>query len=55
MLISQNPEMFIEVDKKNIRKGMISKQTSVFYKVLNQDILIVTFWDNRQNPEKLSL
>jgi plasmid stabilization system protein ParE len=26
---------------------------SIFYKLLNDNIVITAFWDNRQNPEKL--
>ncbi len=55
MLISQNPKIFAEVDKKNIRKGIIVKQISVFYRVYNQHIRIITFWDNRRNPNNLKI
>ena len=55
MLLSQNPKIFIEVDKKNIRKGIITKQTSVFYKIYNQHIRIVTYQDNRRNPDNLKI
>ena len=54
-LIYQNPKMFTEVDKKNIRKGIITKQTSVFYRIYKKHIRIVTFWDNRRNPDNLKL
>jgi len=53
--ISQNPKMFIEIDKKNIHKGIITKQTSVFYRIYNQHIRIITFWDNRRNPDNLKI
>ena len=54
--IAQNPKMFIESSKrKNVRKGFITKHNSVFYlvKSRNKEVVLLTFWDNRQNPEKL--
>lgn len=50
-LTSKNPYMFKSSDfKKNIRIGYISKQTSFFYKVQENEIIILFFWDNRQEP-----
>lgn len=34
-------------------KAVISKQTSLIYQVENEEITLLLFWDNRQNPEKL--
>ncbi len=52
--IEQNPYMY-KATKKNssIRKGFVSKFTSIFYKVRKQkeEIDLIEFWDNRQNPE----
>ena len=55
--ISKNPEMFVaSKQKKNIRKGFISKHTSLIYKIKSNEIIeLVYFWDNRQNPKKLKL
>ncbi len=33
-----------------IRKAIITKQTSVYYLIQEQEIHLITFWDNRQNP-----
>lgn len=35
------------------RKAVISKQTSLIYQVESQEITLLLFWDNRQNPETL--
>jgi len=54
--IRRNPNLFIRSAKKqNIHKGFITKQVSLFYKVdhKKQQITLLTFWDNRQNPKKL--
>lgn len=54
--IAQNPELFVaSKHKKNIRKGFITKHTSLIYKVKPNEIELVLFWDNRQNPKKLKL
>lgn len=52
-LLKDFPEMgSIEVREKNIRSFQISKQTRVFYRIKGNHILILTFFDSRQNPEK---
>ena len=34
----------------NLRKGFISKQTSFFYEIHEDHIMVLYFWDNRQQP-----
>lgn len=55
-LISNNPDLF-QVSKKsnNIRKSVISKQTSLFYKVENDTIYLITLFDNRKDPKSLKI
>ncbi|RYY06681.1 MAG: type II toxin-antitoxin system RelE/ParE family toxin [Sphingobacteriaceae bacterium] len=50
-LISQNPLMFksSSIDE-NVRVGLISKQTSLFYRFTDSSIQLLFFWDNRQEP-----
>jgi len=55
-LISTNPEMFQESKiKKNIRKGYISKYNTLYYRYRpgRQELELLNFWDNRQDPQKL--
>jgi hypothetical protein len=42
---------------KEIRKAIVDKNNSFFYTVdtYNRKIFLLTFFDNRQNPEKLTL
>lgn len=35
--------------KKNIRRKVISKQTSIYYKILNDEIVILSIFDNRRD------
>jgi plasmid stabilization system protein ParE len=42
-------------DRKNIRKCTVIKQVSLYYEVRKADIIIITLFDNRQDPDKLNL
>jgi plasmid stabilization system protein ParE len=48
--ISGQPHLFKAYQENDVRKGLISKQTSVVYRVLNDRIEVLFFWDNRQEP-----
>jgi plasmid stabilization system protein ParE len=48
-----NPEIGAISKKKSVCRLVISKQTSVYYKVMQGDIYVISLFDNRQNPEKL--
>ncbi len=48
--ISIHPFSFQESSLKNVRKAVVSKYTSFFYEVFEHHILLVFFWDNRQQP-----
>ncbi len=54
--IANNPQLFIASKrKKNIRKGFITKHTSLLYRIKSDSIELLFFWDNRQDPKKLKL
>jgi plasmid stabilization system protein ParE len=48
--ISLQPLLFPESGIENVRKAVITKQSSVFYEVYPNHIMLVFFWDNRQDP-----
>lgn len=48
--IIDNPAIFIGIIDQNIRKAYISRQTSLFYEINGQQIILLYFWDNRQEP-----
>ncbi len=51
--VSEFPEIGIsEVPEKNIRSYLITSKTRVFYRIKGSRILILTFFDVRQNPLK---
>ena len=52
--IQSNPEMFkvSEYDNQS-REALITKHTTMFYRIHNQRIEIEYFWGNYQDPKKL--
>lgn len=51
--ISENPKMYSLFDEhKNIRKCVISKQTSLYYRISGKYIELVSFRGNLMNPVK---
>jgi plasmid stabilization system protein ParE len=48
--ISQQPYIFKVYQANNVRKGFVTKHTSVIYRVLDDRIEVLFFWDNRQEP-----
>jgi plasmid stabilization system protein ParE len=54
-LISDNPFLFVSSAKKpEIHRCVIVSQVSLFYKVKNNQVELLRFWDNRMDPEKLN-
>ena len=53
-IIRKQPESFPSSEKeKGLRKCVITKQTTLFYRFDEKSIKIVTLFDTRQNPKKL--
>lgn len=49
--ISNTPFIFKSTrENPNVRKGWIHKNCSLFYEVAGDQIHILFFWDNRQEP-----
>ena len=52
--ITTNPEQFPLVNnKKKIRKCVVTKHNTIFYREKNEVIEILRIFDTRQNPKKL--
>jgi len=52
--IQKHPYSFPESEKiQGLRKCIVTRQTTVFYKYSNTTIDVVIIFDNRQNPESL--
>lgn len=53
-IIKNQPEIFPESKKgKGLRRCVITKQTTLYYRYSTKQINIVTVFDTRQNPNKL--
>jgi plasmid stabilization system protein ParE len=50
-LISQNPNLFPLSDKKKVRKVVILRFNSMYYRVEGNQVQILSFFSNRQNPK----
>ncbi|MDF1548653.1 MAG: type II toxin-antitoxin system RelE/ParE family toxin [Bacteroidales bacterium] len=54
--IAENPEMCPAIEgKEEVRKGLVTTQTSVFYGIMDNYIRLITFWDNRRDQDKLKI
>jgi len=52
--ISNQPNSFPESNAlKGLYKCVVSKQTSFYYRIVNEEIEIITLIDNRQNPKEV--
>jgi len=56
ILISQNPYLFQSSDyKKEVRRAVILTLNSLYYKINENNVEILSFFSNRQNPKKRKL
>ncbi|CAL65903.1 type II toxin-antitoxin system RelE/ParE family toxin [Christiangramia forsetii] len=52
-LISKNPELFqVSKKKKNIRRAVIARFNTMYYRLNNENVEILSFFSNRQDPNK---
>ncbi|MER3329156.1 MAG: type II toxin-antitoxin system RelE/ParE family toxin [Candidatus Kapaibacterium sp.] len=50
--IAESPYIYKSTDFRDTHVASLSN-FSIFYKVTDHEIIITSFWDNRQDPEKL--
>jgi plasmid stabilization system protein ParE len=54
--ICQTPYQFpVFLKRKNVHRCVVSPQTSIFFKINKNEIVIISVFDNRQNPKKRKL
>ena len=54
-IIKQEPESFPESEKvSGLRRCVITKQISIYYEFNDKEIRILSFFDTRQDPGKLT-
>ena len=55
-LLSHNPNLFQASDiKKEIRRVVVAKHNTLYYRLKNNTIEIISFFSNRQSPKKRKL
>ena len=54
-IISQNPNIFPHSDRLQTRKAVILKFYTLYYRIMNDKIEIVSFFSNKQSPDKMKL
>lgn len=51
--LANNPESFILTNFSDIRTSTLGHY-NIFYKITSNELIIMAFWDNRQNPKKIT-
>ena len=52
-LISQNPYLFQESYFKNdVRRAIVLTLNTLYYRIIENNVEIISFFSNRQNPKK---
>lgn len=54
-LISKNPNLFPKSEYNNTFKAVILKFNTLYYRINNNNVEILSFFSNRQNPSKRQL
>ena len=54
--IAERPKLYPATGKrKNVRRCVVSKQTSLYYRIRRDCVQVVTLFDNRQDPNKIKI
>lgn len=51
-LISENPLIFPVSDKINLRKVVVEKYNTLYYRIKEEGVEIISFFSNMQSPAK---
>jgi len=54
-ITSQNPNIFPNSDRLQTRKAVILKFNTLYYRIMNDKVEILSFFSNRQSSEKKKL
>ncbi len=53
-LVERNPSIYPYSRTKSIYRAVVSKQTSLYYYVTGEVVVLLSFEDNRQDPNKIA-
>jgi plasmid stabilization system protein ParE len=51
-VIAKNPKAFKETEMDGVRESAMG-HFSLYYKITAEQLIVMAFWDNRQDPKKL--
>ena len=52
-LISKSPEIFpTSIEKNGVRKAVVEKYNTLYYRINNKNVEIISLFSNRKNPNK---
>ena len=51
-VISKNPDAFKDTEINDVKESAMG-HFSLYYKITPDQIIVMAFWDNRQDPKKL--
>ena len=54
-LIKLNPEAFPTTTYKGVRRVVVRKQITLYYKAEKGTLTLIRFWNNYKNPKRLRL
>lgn len=54
-IIKERPEVYPLSGYRSVRKAVIRKQITLFYKLEGTRVYLVRFWNNYQDPESMKL
>lgn len=54
-LIAKHPEMYARTDYPQVRKAVVNRHISLFYRQDEQQVLLLRFWPNRRDPDTLDI
>jgi plasmid stabilization system protein ParE len=55
-LLSKSPHAFPDSEvKANVKRSVLSKQTTIYFEIKTNSIVILSLFDNRKNPESLKI
>lgn len=52
-LISDQPTLYPSSETNEMRKAVVLKYNTLYYKIIENNVFIVSFFSNRQSPEKI--
>jgi plasmid stabilization system protein ParE len=54
-IIQNQPKALPTTQKNNVRRFVLTSQTTIYYDILKDSVRIVALFDTRQSPKKLNL